>query len=128
MVSENAMTQVHGSCSLQVMGYFSKVYNTVVILIELYKCPTLLILQNIDRIVFVSKQTETSDVKVFFCILFLDLKNKQKSAKIMKNFSFKMLITTQKQAHIIFPQIKRLPSNKHPPLSKHPPLGPTPFK
>ena len=58
-----------------------------------------------------------------FCIHFLDLKNKQKSAKIIK-----AMCTTQKQAHIIFPQIKHLPSNKHPPPSKHPPTRPRPIQ
>lgn len=47
-----------------------KVYNTIVTLIDFYKCPMLLILQNKDRFVFVSEQKEASDVKVFFAYVF----------------------------------------------------------
>ena len=62
MVSENAVTN---TWKLLTPGYglLVKVYNTIVILIELYKCPTLLILQKKDRFVFVSEQKETSDEK-----------------------------------------------------------------
>ena len=99
-----------------------KVYNTIVILIKLYKCRTLLILQN-RQVCFCFWTKGNKWCQSVFCIHFLDLKNKQKSAKIIK-----AMCTTQKQAHIIFPQIKHLPSNKHPPPSKHPPLRPRPIQ
>ena len=83
-----------------------KVYNTIVILIELYKCPTLLSLQNKDRFIFVSEKKETSDVKVFFAFFFLDLKNKQKSAKIIKVNVYH----TKSSTYSILPQIKHVPT------------------
>ena len=86
------------------------------------KCPTPLILQNRQGcFCFWTKGNKWC--QSVFCIHFLDLKNKQKSAKIIK-----AMCTTQKQAHIIFPQIKHLSSNKHPPPSKHPPLRPRPIQ
>ena len=86
------------------------------------KCPTPLILQN-RQVCFCFWTKGNKWCQSVFCIHFLDLKNKQKSAKIIK-----AMCTTQKQAHIIFPQIKHLSSNKHPPSSKHPPLRPRPIQ
>ena len=58
---------------------------------------------------FLNKRKQVMSIKVFFAYVFFDLKNKQKSAKIIKDNVYHTKTSTY-----------HISSNKHPPPRPHP--------